>query len=94
MDDSDSKYVEALKKIKQVKDENKKKVEKIRNVDLEEKKKIINCIVNVEIVERLIKEETIFDPNHNGGELAFVYPDGNRLGLADAIKALRSQLNR
>lgn len=90
----DSKYVEALKKIKQVKDENKKKVEKIRNVNLEEKKKIINAIVNIEIVEKLIKEGTIFDPNHNGGELAFVYPDGNRLGLIDAIRALRSLLNQ
>ena len=90
----DSKYVEALKKIKQVKDENKKRVEKIRNVNLEEKKKIINNIVNIEIIERLIKEGTIFDPNHNGGELAFVYPNGNRLGLTDAIKALRSLLNQ
>jgi hypothetical protein len=90
----DSKYVEALKKIKQVKDENKQKVEKIRNVNLEEKKKVINCIVNIEIVERLIKEGTIFDPNRNSGELAFIYPDGNRLGLADAIKVLRSELNQ
>jgi hypothetical protein len=90
----DSKYVEALKKIKQVKDENKQKVEKIRNVNLEEKKKIINCIVNIEIVERLIKEGTVFDPNRNGGELAWIYPNGERLSLIDSIKVLRSKLNQ
>lgn len=90
----DSKYIDALKDLKKLKDENKQKVEKIRNVDLEEKKKIISNIVNLEIIQKLIKEETVFDPNHNGGKLAFVYSDGNKLDLIDAIKVLRSKLNR
>jgi len=88
----DSKYVEALKKIKQVKDENKKRVEKIRNVNLEEKKKIINNIVNIEIIEKLIKEGTLYDPYSDSGELVWIYPDGNRLSLSLAVKQLRKLL--
>lgn len=90
----DSKYIDALKDLKKLKDENKQKIEKIKNVNLEEKKKIISNIVNLEIIQKLIKEETVFDPNHNGGKLAFVYSDGNKLDLIDAIKVLRSKLNR
>lgn len=90
----DSKYIDALKDLKKLKDENKQKIEKIKNVNLEEKKKIISNIVNIELIQKLINEGTIYDPNHNGGKLAFVYSDGNKLDLIDAIKVLRSKLNR
>lgn len=90
----DSKYIDALKDLKKLKDENKQKIEKIKNVNLEEKKKIISNIVNIELIQKLINEGTIYDPKDNSGELAFVYPDGTKLSLIDAVSVLRSKLNR
>lgn len=89
----DSKYVEALKKIKQVKDENKKRVEKIRNVNLEEKKRIITCSVNVNIIVKLINDGVLFDPRGDGGKLVWIDKNNNLLNLTDAVELLKSKLN-
>ena len=89
----ETEIIDSLKKIKNLRDENKKKVEKIRNVDLEKKKKIINCIVNTEIIQKLIREGNVYDPYGNSGELVWIYPDGNKLNLIDAVNFLRKSLD-
>lgn len=89
---SESNFIDQLKKIKKLKDENREKVEKIRNVDLENKKKVINCKVNISIIEKLINDGIVFDPKEENGELVWIYPNGERLSLSDSIKLLKLKL--
>ena len=88
----ESRYIEALKNIKKVRDENKKSVEKIRNTNLDEKKKIISCIVNTEIIIKLIKDGILFDPRGNNGKLVWINND-IELDLIHTINLLRDKLN-
>lgn len=89
---SDDKFIDKLKDIKRLRDENKKKVEKIKNVDLEEKKRIINCIVNLEIIDKLYHDGTIFDPRDPDDSELVWHVYGEDLTIPDVIDLLREKL--
>ena len=94
---SDEKFVKELKdlkaKIDQTKEQNKKAVEKLKNVNLEERKKIITAIVNLELIEKMYQEGTIFDPRDPGDSELNFYVYGEMLSIPDVIQLLREKLD-
>lgn len=91
---SDEKFVNQLKglkeKIDKTKEQNKKAVEKLKNTNLTERKKIITAIVNLELINKMYQDKVIFDLRE--GELNF-YAEGERLSISDVIILLREKLD-
>ena len=91
---SDEKFIKELKglkdKINQTKEQNKQAVEKLKNTNLTERKKIITAIVNLELIDKMYQDKVIFDLRD--GELNF-YADGQRLSISDVIILLREKLD-
>ena len=91
---SDEKFIKELKglkdKINQTKEQNKQAVEKLKNTNLTERKKIITAIVNLELIDKMYKDKVIL--HLRDGELNF-YADGQRLSISDVIILLREKLD-
>lgn len=93
---SDEKFINQLKEIKdkinQTKEQNKKAVEKLKNTNVEERKRVITAIVNLELIEKMYQDGIIFDPRDpDDSELCF-YVYGERLSIPDIIQLLRERL--
>ena len=92
---SDDKFINQLKQIKekinQTKEQNKKAVEKLKNTNVIERRRVITAIVNLELIEKMYKDGIIFDPRDPHSELCF-YINEERLAIPDVLNLLRSRL--
>lgn len=90
IDSNDQKFIEKLKHIKTLKKQNREKIEKITNFDLEAKKKLITNIVNLKILKTMIEEEKIYYTDY---KLLWVNSN-NAMTIDQVIVDLEKQLKQ
>ena len=95
---SDEKFINQLKdlkqKIKQTKEENKNRVEKLKNSKVEEKKRLITCIVNLQLIEKMLKDKTIFTPYEENAKLVWLVSEDYCIDVTESIDSLRRELDK